>query len=231
MNPDGNKMIGPNTQDCLKSTETTSFFKSVTSSSLASLATNQAAGLMTLPGNVFKGGRSRDNSCGDGNDLKQQQAQTQPKFRATETNSTGMMRNIQSAPAMRDNTSSSTSSESGKKIVGRPSSDLAVSSVSPETTPFSTPGVTPSASPQVQRRGNPFFAGTITGASNAGSWLFRPANINSYEKSGGDRGNVLYEPRLDLPSNQTADISQKKVRYVPRPSQLREINFWSPTSM
>lgn len=226
MNPDGrNMLVG---KECSKSPETSSFFKS--SNTLVSLASSQAVGLMSFPGSVFKGNTGNNPSkveVGLGKPTQNVQ-----QFSATETNSVGIMRTIQSAPSLGDNNPSQASKSSRIDVVvgGRPNSELAFPH-SPETTPFSTPAVSPSCSPQVQRRGNPFFTGSIQGTtSNSGSWLFRPANFNT-EKRIGERGNVLYEAKLDLPTSQSSDITRKKVRYVPRPSELRELNFWSPTSM
>jgi len=112
----------------------------------------------------------------------------------------------------------------------------------PDATPNATPNVTPACSPQIARRaGNPFFSGTpaqATNNSSSGSWLFRSSSSSTNNK--GERlsedHNYLYEakPEFQRPlvaGAGPANGSKQKVRYVPRPSELRELNFWSPTSM
>ncbi|CAG7822392.1 unnamed protein product [Allacma fusca] len=107
---------------------------------------------------------------------------------------------------------------------------------SPDVTPNSTPAVTPCSSPQMGRRacGNPFFTGSSSTAAS-GSWLFRPAQPEpayTTERDGGsNKNNLLYETKVDVQVNPSTKTVNKSVRYVPRPSELRELNFWSPTSM
>jgi hypothetical protein len=89
-------------------------------------------------------------------------------------------------------------------------------------TPDVTPKTTPVPSPSIVRRTtNPFFSGGTVVASNKkedGNWLFR-SNAKS---------DCLYEAQVEL---QPANPGMKNTRYVPKPSQLRELNFFSPSSM
>ncbi|CAL8077577.1 unnamed protein product [Orchesella dallaii] len=102
----------------------------------------------------------------------------------------------------------------------------------PDVTPCTTPAVTPSCSPQMTRRaGNPFFTGgdREDEKSGPGSWLFRPGKkageVNSKQPD------KLYEAKVEFQPQPNSKMAKKTVRYVPRPSELRELNFWSPTSM
>jgi len=82
----------------------------------------------------------------------------------------------------------------------------------------------------IVRRGNPFFTGSQDKSGNTGNWLFRPSTTK-------ERGQVtrdnLYESVTEITRSSSAGPSSpaSKVRYVPRPSELRELNFFSPTSM
>lgn len=94
----------------------------------------------------------------------------------------------------------------------------------PDVTPCSTPLATPVCSPQVARKsGNPFFTGDPS-RRDEGSWLFRSAPKETMD-------NTLYEAKVEIQSQPNSQALKKKVKYVPRPSHLRELNFWSPTSM
>jgi len=107
---------------------------------------------------------------------------------------------------------------------------------SPDVSPSTTPAVTPCNSPQMGRRacGNPFFTGSSNTAAS-GSWLFRPAQqepaYTSERDGGSSKNTLLYETKVDIQVNPSTKTVNKSVRYVPRPSELRELNFWSPTSM
>jgi len=91
-----------------------------------------------------------------------------------------------------------------------------------------------------RRNENPFFTGSTQSQSaskSSGSWLFRSSNSAETEKSRGF-GNILYEMRNDSQADwkstsapSSTENKTAKTRYIPKPSQLRELNFWSPTSM
>jgi len=102
----------------------------------------------------------------------------------------------------------------------------------PET-PNTTPAVTPSCSPQIARRaGNPFFTGgsdNDDGNSGTSSWLFKPGK--KVGDGGAFQSDKLYEAKVEFQAQPNSKLTKKTVRYVPRPSELRELNFWSPTSM
>jgi hypothetical protein len=104
--------------------------------------------------------------------------------------------------------------------------------ITPDITPSSTPSITPVCSPQVARRPtNPFFTDNNATTStyskkedNNGSWLFRPGTIKE--------SNVMYEAKVEIQGGVgQANNTKNNVRYVPKPSKLRELNFFSPTSM
>jgi len=87
--------------------------------------------------------------------------------------------------------------------------------------------------PTVARRaGNPFFTGggeDDNNSSSSGSWLFRPGK--KVGDGGAFQSDKLYEAKVEFQSQPNSKMAKKTVRYVPRPSELRELNFWSPTSM
>jgi len=80
-----------------------------------------------------------------------------------------------------------------------------------------------------------FFTGGSDEDSNSssGSWLFRPGKKASEVGAGAGafQSDKLYEAKVEFQSQPNSKTSKKTVRYVPRPSELRELNFWSPTSM
>jgi hypothetical protein len=81
-----------------------------------------------------------------------------------------------------------------------------------------------------RKSGNPFF----TGSSNqvgSGSFLFRSPQQEQNNGNNRDGGRSCYETKVDVQVNPVTKTVSKSVRYVPRPSELRELNFWSPTSM
>jgi len=83
-----------------------------------------------------------------------------------------------------------------------------------------------SAGQNVSRKsGNPFFTGS--NSSGSGSFLFR----SPQQENGGSQGKSFYETKVDMKVNPVTNTVSKSVKYVPRPSELRELNFWSPTSM
>jgi len=102
-------------------------------------------------------------------------------------------------------------------------------------TPDTTPAVTPCCSPQVARKaGNPFFTGgsdneDSNSGSGSSSWLFRPGK--KVGDGGAFQSDKLYEAKVEFQAQPNSKLTKKTVRYVPRPSELRELNFWSPTSM
>ncbi|ODN06215.1 hypothetical protein Ocin01_00453 [Orchesella cincta] len=83
-----------------------------------------------------------------------------------------------------------------------------------------------------RRAGNPFFTGgdREDDKSGPGSWLFRPGK-KAGEMSSTQPENKLYEAKVEFQQQPNSKLAKKTVRYVPRPSELRELNFWSPTSM
>jgi len=83
-----------------------------------------------------------------------------------------------------------------------------------------------SAGQNVSRKsGNPFFTGS--NSSGSGSFLFR----SPHQENGGSQGKSFYDTKVDVQVNPVTKTVSQSVRYVPRPSELRELNFWSPTSM
>jgi len=83
-----------------------------------------------------------------------------------------------------------------------------------------------------RRAGNPFFTrgDREDDKSGPGSWLFRPGK-KAGEMSSTQPENKLYEAKVEFQQQPNSKLAKKTVRYVPRPSELRELNFWSPTSM
>jgi len=89
-----------------------------------------------------------------------------------------------------------------------------------------TPDSTPGCSPLVPRKpvNHSFFTGDHQSKKTEdGSWLFRSGPIN--------QNNMMYEAKVEIQQGTQQQANSKNVRYVPKPSQLRELNFFSPTSM
>lgn len=90
-----------------------------------------------------------------------------------------------------------------------------------DVTPCSTPNITPACSPRGARRTNPFFTGLQESKTNEGGWLFKSPEDGGYQQ---------YEAKVGIQPSTGTQSNNKNIRYVPKPSQLRELNFFSPSS-
>lgn len=118
-------------------------------------------------------------------------------------------------------------------------------------TPIASPAGTPESSPKNRRRGNRYFTGAFIPDKdkNPGGWLLGSIMSQSREtvdnkieeedevaeppsrplcrKKSISSQNLSYVGKEETPKS----ITQATVTFKARPSELREMNFWSPTSM
>lgn len=95
----------------------------------------------------------------------------------------------------------------------------------------------PLTSPKSTRRVNKYFTGAFVDNENhQGSWIL--SNLLSKRKTLSQSVGLIAEEEMSdiKKANSNASIDElgdakKKAVFVPKPSELREMNFWSPTSM
>jgi hypothetical protein len=100
-----------------------------------------------------------------------------------------------------------------------------------------SPLTSPSSSPKSMRRVNKYFTGPFVDTENHhGSWILsnllaKRQNLSQSvgyiaEEEGNDMKRIASNMSVDEVSG-----GKKSQVFVPKPSELREMNFWSPTSM
>lgn len=107
----------------------------------------------------------------------------------------------------------------------------------------SSPLVSPNTSPTSKRKlANKYFTGPFTDADKyQGSWILsnllgkretisRSVGVIAEEEVKEEMTKGISEISLDATQNNKTAISSKNI-YRAKPSELREMNFWSPTSM
>lgn len=99
-----------------------------------------------------------------------------------------------------------------------------------------SPLTSPSSSPKSRRRVNKYFTGPFIDNENHGNWIL--SNLLAKRQNLSQSvDHIVEETAHDLKqANSSASIDEfsggkKSQMFIPKPSELREMNFWSPTSM
>ncbi|RZC18418.1 uncharacterized protein BDFB_001054 [Asbolus verrucosus] len=99
-----------------------------------------------------------------------------------------------------------------------------------------SPLSSPTSSPKSTRRVNKYFTGPFVDTENHGSWIL--SNLLSKRQTLSQSVGYIAEEdatNVKTVSSTTSvdDVSdgKKSQIFIPKPSELREMNFWSPTSM
>lgn len=93
----------------------------------------------------------------------------------------------------------------------------------------------PSSSPKSSRRINKYFTGPFVDTENHSNWIL--SNLLS-KRQALSQTSILEEEHVSTnisskpsSSDDVSSGTKKSLIFVPKPSELREMNFWSPTSM
>ncbi|CAG9841176.1 unnamed protein product [Diabrotica balteata] len=101
-----------------------------------------------------------------------------------------------------------------------------------------SPLTSPGSSPKAHRRVNKYFTGAFTDVDKSkGSWIL--SNLYAKREISQSVGQIKEEVKEDLERTSSAvslvEQQQQPIKTPPvyraKPSELREMNFWSPTSM
>ncbi|EEZ98200.1 uncharacterized protein LOC655336 isoform X1 [Tribolium castaneum] len=98
-----------------------------------------------------------------------------------------------------------------------------------------SPLTSPNSSPKSTRRVNKYFTGPFVDSEHQGSWIL--SNLLAKRQNLSQSMGFIAEEEKEMKrteSNLSVDEVSNGKRsqvFVPKPSELREMNFWSPTSM